>query len=71
MLFYWQIYMENVDPIVKILHAPTVTEIIKGLRADMNSITPGIEALMFSIYLAAITSMESDEVCHVSLTAAP
>ncbi|KAI0390615.1 fungal-specific transcription factor domain-containing protein [Xylariaceae sp. FL0594] len=60
--FYWQMYLQNVDPIVKILHAPTVNEIIKGLLSDMNSMTPGVEALMFSIYLAAITSMEPEEV---------
>ncbi|KAI1815242.1 hypothetical protein GGS20DRAFT_356020 [Poronia punctata] len=62
MLYYWQIYTENVDPIIKILHAPTMTKIIRGICADMNTITPGIEALMFAIYLAAITSMEPEEV---------
>ncbi|KAH8161916.1 hypothetical protein CIB48_g6324 [Xylaria polymorpha] len=62
MLFYWQVYMENVDPIVKLLHVPAVTKIIKDLRGDMSTITPGVEALMFAIYFAAITSMEDDEV---------
>ncbi|KAI0468508.1 fungal-specific transcription factor domain-containing protein [Xylaria cf. heliscus] len=62
MLFYWQVYMENVDPIVKLLHVPTMTKIIKDLRSDMSTITPGVEALMFAIYFAAITSMDEDEV---------
>ncbi|KAI1822925.1 fungal-specific transcription factor domain-containing protein [Xylaria intraflava] len=62
MMFYWQIYMDNVDPLVKFLHIPTVTAIVKDLRSDMSSITPGVEALMFAIYLAAITSMEAEEV---------
>ncbi|KAI8623988.1 hypothetical protein F5Y19DRAFT_342317 [Xylariaceae sp. FL1651] len=62
MLFYWQVYMENVDPIVKILHVPTMTKTIRELRSNMDSITPGVEALMFSIYYAAITSMDPAEV---------
>ncbi|GAW11645.1 hypothetical protein ANO14919_009930 [Xylariales sp. No.14919] len=62
MLFYWQVYMDNVDPIVKLLHVPAMTKIVKELRSDMSTITPGVEALMFAIYLAAITSMEHDEV---------
>jgi hypothetical protein len=62
MLFYWQVYMDNVDPIVKILHVPTMTNIVKELRSDMSTITPGVEALMFATYFAAITSMEADEV---------
>ncbi|KAI1366238.1 fungal-specific transcription factor domain-containing protein [Xylaria arbuscula] len=62
MLFYWQVYMDNIDPIVKLLHVPTMTKIVKDLRSDMSTMTPGVEALMFAIYLAAITSMEHDEV---------
>ncbi|KAI3324571.1 hypothetical protein HD806DRAFT_49158 [Xylariaceae sp. AK1471] len=62
MLFYWQVYMDNVDPIIKILHVPTMTKIVKELRSDMSTITPGVEALMFATYFAAITSMETDEV---------
>ncbi|ORY57779.1 fungal-specific transcription factor domain-containing protein [Pseudomassariella vexata] len=60
--FIWQVYTENVDPVVKILHVPTMNVIIRKLRSDMNNIAPGLEALMFSIYYAAITSMEDDEV---------
>ncbi|KAI8951874.1 fungal-specific transcription factor domain-containing protein [Xylaria longipes] len=62
MHFYWLVYMENVDPIVKLLHVPTTTKVIRDLRRDMSTMTPGVEALMFVIYFAAITSMEEDEV---------
>ncbi len=58
--------MDNVDPIVKLLHVPAMTNVVKELRSDMSTITPGVEALMFAIYLAAITSMEPDEVCDAS-----
>ncbi|KAI2604646.1 fungal-specific transcription factor domain-containing protein [Hypoxylon sp. NC1633] len=60
--FMWQVYQENVDPLVKILHVPTMNKIIRDLRSNMNGISPGMEALMFAIYYAAITSMEEEEV---------
>ncbi|KAI1175576.1 fungal-specific transcription factor domain-containing protein [Nemania sp. FL0916] len=62
MLFYWQVYMENVDPLVKLVHVPTMTKTIKELRRDMSTISPAVEALLFSIYFAAITSMEPEDV---------
>lgn len=68
MMFYWQVYMENVDPIIKVLHVPAMTKIMKDLRADMSTLTPGVEALLFAIYFAAITSMEADEVCETRKT---
>ncbi|KAL7620876.1 hypothetical protein AAE478_009874 [Parahypoxylon ruwenzoriense] len=60
--FIWQVYQENVDPLVKILHVPSMNKIIRELRSNMNDISPGMEALMFAIYYASITSMEEEEV---------
>ncbi|KAI0853539.1 fungal-specific transcription factor domain-containing protein [Daldinia vernicosa] len=60
--FFWQVYQENVDPLVKILHVPTMNKIIRELRSNMDDISPGMEALMFAIYYASITSMEDNEV---------
>ncbi|RYP67742.1 hypothetical protein DL771_007075 [Monosporascus sp. 5C6A] len=60
--FIWQVYVENVDPLVKILHVPTMDKIIRDWRNSMNNLSPGLEALMFAIYLGSITSMEEDEV---------
>lgn len=60
--FIWQVYQENVDPLVKILHVPSMNKTIRELRSNMNDISPGMEALMFAIYYASITSMEEEEV---------
>ncbi|KAK3392758.1 fungal-specific transcription factor domain-containing protein [Podospora didyma] len=60
--FIWQVYQENVDPILKVLHVPTVTKLIRGLRDNMDTLTPATEALMFSIYYASLTSLDEDEV---------
>lgn len=60
--YMWQLYQENVDPIVKVLHTPTVDKLIKETRKDLDSLTPPNEALMFAIYYAAITSINDADV---------
>ena len=60
--YIWQVYQENVDAIIKVLHVPTMSKMIRDLRNNMDALTPSTEALMFSIYYAAITSLEEDEV---------
>ncbi|KAL2192627.1 fungal-specific transcription factor domain-containing protein [Corynascus similis CBS 632.67] len=60
--FIWQVYQENVDPILKIVHVPTMSKVIKEFRQNLDSLNPSTEALMFSIYYAAITSLEDEEV---------
>ncbi|GAB1309903.1 All development altered-3 [Madurella fahalii] len=60
--FIWQVYQENVDPILKVIHVPSMSKVIKDLRHNMDNLTPPMEALMFSIYYASITSLEEDEV---------
>jgi hypothetical protein len=62
--FMWQVYQENVEPLIKILHVPTTDKIVRDIRKNIDGISPAHEALLFSIYYAAITSMEDDEVCH-------
>ena len=61
--FLLDIFSENVNYVVPIVHIPTVTKMVRDLRgSDMTSLTAANEALMFSIYYAAITSMEEDDV---------
>lgn len=60
--FLWQVYQENVDPIVKILHIPTVSTLIRNVRLNLDNLTPATEALIFAIYYAAVSSLDEDEV---------
>ena len=62
MLFLWQIYTENIDPFIKVLHVPTMTKIIRELRGRFYSLDPSMQALLLVIALAAIGSLEGDEV---------
>lgn len=61
--FLLDVFSENVNSITRIVHLPTVAKMVRDLRGgDMTSLTPANEALIFSIYYAAITSMEDDDV---------
>ncbi|KAF6233405.1 hypothetical protein HO173_008337 [Letharia columbiana] len=62
MLFLWQIYMDNVDPFMKVLHVPTMTKVNRELRGSYHSLGPSMQALVLVISLAAIMSLEDDEV---------
>lgn len=60
--FIWGVYKENVDPIVKLVHVPTMNKLIREVIHDLDHLTPPTEALVFSIYYAAISSMDEDGV---------
>lgn len=63
--FLLDVFSENVNFVIQIVHVPTVTKMIRNLRGrDMMHLTPSNEALMFSIYYAAITSMEEADVSY-------
>ena len=66
MLFLWQIYTENIDPFIKILHVPTTTKIIHELRGRYYSLDLSMQALLLVIALAAIMSLEGEEVRQLS-----
>ncbi|KAI4175553.1 MAG: hypothetical protein LQ343_001544 [Gyalolechia ehrenbergii] len=57
------IYVVNVDPISRVLHKPTLRKFISGAKDHLDSMPGGskMQALMFAIYFAAITSLTPDE----------
>ncbi|KAL8643227.1 MAG: hypothetical protein Q9226_008415, partial [Calogaya cf. arnoldii] len=61
-LTYWEVYKENVDPLVKILHRPSTERILREAAKDLDHLNKPLEVMMFSIYFAAVTSL-SDEEC--------
>ena len=68
--FLLEIFLENVNVLLRIVHMPTITQTVRDLRdGSMARLTSSNEALMFSIYYAAIASMEEDEVSHGILIA--
>ncbi|CAG9986950.1 unnamed protein product [Clonostachys byssicola] len=67
LLRLWSIYLRNVDPLMKFLHRPSLTEEIQIFaNSSSRTISPSKHALLFCIYFAAVTSL-SDEACFVQL----
>ncbi|KAE9370962.1 hypothetical protein N431DRAFT_485055 [Stipitochalara longipes BDJ] len=61
-LFLWKIYMDNVDPFMKILHVPSMTKVIQEIRSSYDTISLSMQALVLAISLASIISLEENEV---------
>lgn len=61
--FLLNTYSENVNFFLQVVHMPTITNMVRGTRGSNSSdLSPSDEALLFSIYYAAIISMEDDDV---------
>ena len=58
---YWDKYEENVDPLVKMLHLPSVRAIFQSIKQDTTSIPRHHEPLVFAIYYGAVTSLTGEE----------
>ncbi|KAL9041218.1 MAG: hypothetical protein Q9214_004182 [Letrouitia sp. 1 TL-2023] len=57
----WQIHLDNVNPLLKVTHTPTLQARIINAASDVANINPPLEALIFSIYCVSILSLAEDE----------
>ena len=57
----WQIYLENVNPLLKVTHTPSLQGRIIEAASNVSNISPTLEALMFSIYCMSILSLTMDD----------
>lgn len=57
----WQKYLESVEPVLKILHAPTVQKQIVDFIRVRGAIDPPTECMIFAIYYAAVITMTVEE----------
>ena len=57
----WQIFLDNVNPLTKLIHAPTVQQRLLDASANLQNISMEWEALMFAIYLSSTQSMSTHE----------
>lgn len=55
----WQQFVEAVNPLIKIVHAPTMQQQILEASWNLENISPPLAALMFSIYSLAVISLSS------------
>lgn len=67
-MVYWRLYKEYCDPVIKILHVPTIEPLVLQYRSQLDGLPRGFEALLFAVYFSTIASL-SDEECHKTLGA--
>lgn len=61
---FWEAYKENVDPLVKVLHIPTVEPTFLEAVAHLDKVPKGLESLLFAIYYGAVTSTSPEDCRH-------
>lgn len=58
----WQIYIDNINTLLKITHVPSIQSKIIEATSRLHEAPKNIEALMFAIYVISINSIEDAEV---------
>jgi len=57
----WQIYLERVNPLSKIIHVPTLQPYLVEASCGSPNVPKNIEALLFAIYTMAVVTMSHEE----------
>lgn len=57
----WQVYLDNVHPLLKVTHTPSLQGRIIEATTNLAKVTPSLEALMFGIYCMSILSLSPDD----------
>ena len=62
----WHIFMERVNPMVKVIHAPSMQPYLQEAANSGRNIPNNVVALIFSIYTVSVVALE-DEECQTIL----
>jgi hypothetical protein len=57
----WQVFLERINPLTKIIHTPTTEQLIISAMTNHSSISYKSRALLFAIYLVSVISLSDDE----------
>lgn len=57
----WQVFLERVNPLTKIIHTPTTEQLIISAMANHSGISYKSRALLFAIYLVSVISLSDAE----------
>lgn len=61
---FWQVYKEYIDPVIKIIHVPSMQIQVEAAMHNPARSSKPMEAFLFSVYYAATTAL-SPEDCHL------
>lgn len=59
--FLWWKYLDVVDPVLKVIHTPTIQKLVVGAIGGRTRLTIGEICLLFSIYYASVVVMSAAE----------
>jgi hypothetical protein len=62
----WQTYLDNINPLIKLFHAPMVQQLISEAYSNLNDVSRNVEALLFSIYCIAVESLSDGECISIT-----
>ncbi|EPE05413.1 fungal specific transcription factor domain-containing protein [Ophiostoma piceae UAMH 11346] len=57
----WQIYLERVNPLTKIIHVPTLQPYLVEASSGSHNLPQSVKTLLFAIFTLATVSMTPDE----------
>ncbi|KFY41618.1 hypothetical protein V494_02888 [Pseudogymnoascus sp. VKM F-4513 (FW-928)] len=57
----WQTFLDNVHPLTKIIHAPSIQQEISRASGSPQSFSKPMQALIFAIYACSVSSMTDEE----------
>lgn len=57
----WQIFLDRVNPLTKIIHVPTLQPYVMEAANDMKNIPPNYQALLFAVLLMGACSLTEEE----------
>jgi hypothetical protein len=57
----WQLYLDNVDPLLKVTHTPTLQSRIIDAISDLSSVGSALNCLLFAIYCIAVLTLQRGE----------
>lgn len=61
LLTIFDVFQENVDPVARVFHRPTLQKVITGAMNESSRISKTVQAVVFSICFAAVTSVDELE----------
>lgn len=62
----WQTFLQNVNPLSKVIHAPLIQPQVLEASKDFGSVSKPATALLFAIYAAAVMSLKEED-CQAQL----
>jgi hypothetical protein len=57
----WQFFLDSVNPLIKIIHAPTLQRKILKAVDNLQEVPKNLDALLFSVYTISVASMSNAE----------